>query len=260
LLCHFDTPVVQQGDSQPAGEFALDAFVSSSPLVAGLKETQESPSVFPTVDKLGNIFRVKFEKVEKDEDQFLADSEVRRAIRYIAIEAMYRGPYELDDDEEKFFYVCNDAIPLDKDCLQGCFGATKRMDGGRVCAPCQRKKQLKARRASRMQKSGVDRTAASSRVNFNSLSPETKNERLVNVARSRKNSLAACRRLRIQLDENLTIDREKDRNLFAVLKEAFSSPDTRKEILNELVRIAVEEQAGAALSTVGRCCTFEGRT
>jgi hypothetical protein len=82
-----------------------------------------------------------------------------------------------------------------------------------------------------MEKSGVDRTGASSRVNFNSLSPETVNERLINVARSRQNSLATCRRLRIELDENLTIDREKDRNLFAVLKEAFSSPDTRFGIL-----------------------------
>jgi hypothetical protein len=76
-------------------------------LVCGWSEgdSRKPSSVFPTVDKLGNLFQVKSEKVEKDEDQFLADSEVRMSVRYITTEAIYRGPYELDDDSARPLFV-----------------------------------------------------------------------------------------------------------------------------------------------------------
>jgi hypothetical protein len=221
LLGQFETPVVQQGGHTVSAECAPDAFAPSSPPVAVLKERQDTPILFPTDEDLGDLFRIKFENLKRDEDQFLADLKVKMAINHIATNNAKRGPYELG--EEKFFFVCIDAKPWDNECLRGCFGSKRRLDG-RACDTCQHKRHLTARRESRKQKSmesGVDRTCATSKVKFDSLSPESKNVRLTKVARSRKNTIATCRRLRLKLKENVTLDREKHGNVFAVLKEAF---------------------------------------
>ena len=226
----------------------LDAYVSPTTPPAGPKVTQvlETPVLFPNVAQLSNLFQIKFQRLERDETKFLSDPKVLEAISHIATQDKYRGPYELGE-QEKFFYVVKHAELGDNECLQGCFGSRRRMDGSRVCGTCLRKKQLTARHQFRKQQSlesGVDRTSARSRVTFKNLSPQSKSDRLDNVALSRKSTIDTCRRLRLELHKNLTLDREKDVNVIDVLKEAFLSADTRKEIQHELVRLAVGEKTG----------------
>jgi hypothetical protein len=114
-----------------ADDFVLDAVVYSSPPAAGPKETQgpETPILFPTFEQLEDLFQIKFGKSKRDEDQFLADPRVQKAVRHIVTEDAYRGPYKLGD---KQCFVCIDANHGDNECLQVFFGPTMDNPGERT--------------------------------------------------------------------------------------------------------------------------------
>jgi hypothetical protein len=84
LLCHFDTPVVQQGESLAAAEFVLDALVSSSPPVAGLGDTDVK------IGRLEDVLGIKDEK---------RDKETRRHIQASRIAKLLHPPTGTKDNE-----------------------------------------------------------------------------------------------------------------------------------------------------------------